>query len=174
MNANGGGRSDLSSLSASQAEELDRACDRFEAEWRAGKRPKIEDHLEGIAEPLRSALLEDLVAVERHWRQRRGERTVPDECHDRFPSGGAGVTSAPTVAAPGRNASRPSLSRRATIEAVSLGPEPRHDPEHAALTAEETSDVKLPADLQATFVTPGGPPLVSTWSGPVIPGYTIE
>jgi hypothetical protein len=45
------------SLSATQAEALDRACDRFEAEWRAGKRPTIEDHLEGIAAPLGSALL---------------------------------------------------------------------------------------------------------------------
>jgi len=174
MNANGGGRSDLSSLSASQAEELDRACDRFEAEWRAGKRPKIEDHLEGIAEPLRSALLEDLIAVERHWRQRRGERTVPDECHDRFPSDGAGVESASTVADAGPNAHRPFLSRRATIEADSLGPEARHDPEHPAPRAEEISDVKLSADLQTRVLASDGPPLASTGSGPVIPGYTIE
>jgi eukaryotic-like serine/threonine-protein kinase len=174
MNANGGWRSDLSSLSASQAEELDRACDRFEAEWRAGKRPKIEDHLEGIAAPLRSALLEDLIAVERHWRQRCGDRTLPDECHDRFPSSGAGVESAPTVADAWRNAYRPSLSRRATIEADSLGPEARHDPEPAALAAEAISDVKLSADLQARAVASDGPPLASTGSGPVIPGYTIE
>jgi hypothetical protein len=174
MNANGGGRFDLSSLSASQAEELERACDRFEAEWRAGKRPKIEDHLKGIAEPLRSALLADLIAVERHWRQRRGERTEPDECHDRFPSGGARIESASTVADAGRNASRPSLARRATIEADSLGPEARHDPEHAAFAAEEISDLKLFADMQARAVASDEPPLAPTGSGPVIPGYTIE
>jgi hypothetical protein len=77
-NANGCGRSDLSSLSASQAEELDRACDRFEAEWMAGKRPKIEAHLIGIAEPLRSALLEDLIAVERRLLYPKRRCTSPD------------------------------------------------------------------------------------------------
>ncbi len=42
------------SLSATQAEELDRACDRFEAEWRAGGRPRIEDRLVGVAGPERT------------------------------------------------------------------------------------------------------------------------
>src|SRR5262249_24296154 len=79
LNSDGGGRADFSSLTASQAEELDLVCDRFEAEWKAGKRPNIEDHSEGLAEPLRSALREYLIAVERHWRERRGERTVPSE-----------------------------------------------------------------------------------------------
>ena len=33
------------SLSATQAEELDRACDRFEAAWRAGERPDLAAYL---------------------------------------------------------------------------------------------------------------------------------
>src|SRR5262249_67831 len=103
-----------------------------------------------------------------------GERTEPDECHDRCPPGGVGVESASTVADAGRNAYRPSSSRRAAIEADSLGPEARHDPESAALTAGEISDVQLSADLQATAGAPGGPPLAAMGSGPVIPGYTIE
>jgi serine/threonine-protein kinase len=97
MSANGGGgagkASGPDSLSATQAEALDRACDRFEAEWRAGGRPKIEDHLGGATEPLRSALLGDLIAVELDWRRRHGERPEPAEYHDRFP-GHAQVVSA--------------------------------------------------------------------------------
>jgi serine/threonine-protein kinase len=72
-------------LSATQAEELDRACDRFEAGWKAGERPTIEDHLEGIAEPLRSAWLGALIAVELDRRRRLGERPDPAEYRDRFP-----------------------------------------------------------------------------------------
>jgi eukaryotic-like serine/threonine-protein kinase len=82
----GAGRaSDPDSLSATQAEELDRACDRFEAAWRAGPRPRLEDHLKGITEPLRSAWLGALIAVELDWRRRRGERPGPAEYHDRYP-----------------------------------------------------------------------------------------
>jgi hypothetical protein len=33
------------SLSATQAEELDRVSDRFEAEWRSGRRPDLSAYL---------------------------------------------------------------------------------------------------------------------------------
>ena len=56
MRANAGGQSSSDSLSVTQAEELDRACDRFEAAWRAGEHPRIEDHLGQAAEPLSSKL----------------------------------------------------------------------------------------------------------------------
>ena len=62
-----------------------RRCDRFEAEWKAGGRPTIEDHLERIAEPLRSVGLGAFIAVELDWRCRRGECPEPAEYHDRFP-----------------------------------------------------------------------------------------
>ncbi len=42
-------------LSLEQAPELDRASDRFEAGWRGGQRPLIEDYLAGLAEPILSA-----------------------------------------------------------------------------------------------------------------------
>jgi hypothetical protein len=86
VSANRGGPSSPDSFSATQAEELDRACDRFEAEWRAGKRPRIEDYLEGVTEPMRSTLLGELIAVEVHRRRRRGERPAQAEYRDRFPA----------------------------------------------------------------------------------------
>jgi serine/threonine-protein kinase len=98
------------SLSPTQAEELDRACDRFEAEWRAGRRPRIEDHLEGIAEPMRSDWLGELIAVELDRRRRLGERPAPAEYHGRFPGHADAVTAAFGPAA-GRTRPRPATPR---------------------------------------------------------------
>ncbi len=57
-------------LSASEAEEIDRLCDRFEAAWRSGEHPRLEDHLHGEGR-FRSDLKAELMAVELEWRRRR-------------------------------------------------------------------------------------------------------
>jgi tetratricopeptide (TPR) repeat protein/tRNA A-37 threonylcarbamoyl transferase component Bud32 len=72
------------------SERVDAACDAFEAAWRAGRAPRIEDYLAAAAEPDRPALLGELVALERELRRRRGERPEVDEYLGRFP-GHAGV-----------------------------------------------------------------------------------
>ena len=72
---------DRGSLSAQ--ERVVRACDRFEAAWRGGQRPRIEDHLAEVPEPERPALLRELLALELELR--RGERPDPQEYRDRFP-----------------------------------------------------------------------------------------
>jgi serine/threonine-protein kinase len=82
------------SLSATRAEELDRICDRFEAAWRAGGRPRIEDHLAGAEPPLLSALLRELITIERNWRVRLDERPAPDEYYGRFPGQAEAVAAA--------------------------------------------------------------------------------
>src|SRR2546425_766714 len=38
-------------------EQVDRACDAFEAAWQAGQRPRVEDYLRDTADPARPALL---------------------------------------------------------------------------------------------------------------------
>ena len=60
----GGGPRGPGSLSATQAEELDRACDRFEGEWRAGARPDLAAYLAGPCGPVRAALVRELIAVD--------------------------------------------------------------------------------------------------------------
>ncbi len=85
MSANGDSPSSRDSLSATQAEELDRACDQFEARWRAGEHPRIEDYLAGVTESLQSTLLGELIAVELDWRRRLGECPGTAEYRDRFP-----------------------------------------------------------------------------------------
>jgi serine/threonine-protein kinase len=67
------------------AARIDEACDRFEAAWRAGRRPRIEEVLEAEAEPWRPELLRHLLAVELAYRRRGEERTTADEYRQRFP-----------------------------------------------------------------------------------------
>lgn len=82
------------SLSANQAEELDRACDRFEAAWRKGEQPRIEEHLMAVPEALRAPLLGELIAVELDWRRRNHERPMRDEYEARFPGQARAVAAA--------------------------------------------------------------------------------
>jgi serine/threonine-protein kinase len=64
---------------------IDRACDRFEADWRAGRRPAIEQYVDALPEALRPRLLRELLALEVECRARAGERPAADEYRRRFP-----------------------------------------------------------------------------------------
>jgi len=46
-----------SSVSSSDASEINQLCDRFESALRAGKRPSVQDYVRQVAEPYRAALL---------------------------------------------------------------------------------------------------------------------
>ena len=69
----------------SLAERVNRACDAFEAAWRAGQAPRIEDHLADAAGAERTAFLRELLAAELELRRAGGERPRPDEYLGRFP-----------------------------------------------------------------------------------------
>src|SRR4051794_23934085 len=62
-----------------QPERRGPACDRFEAEWLAGRSPRLEELLGGAAEADRPALLRELLALELGHRARRGERPRAEE-----------------------------------------------------------------------------------------------
>jgi tetratricopeptide (TPR) repeat protein len=64
---------------------IDRECDRFEADWTAGRRPRIEDLLRAAAGLVRPALLRELLASELECRRRRGEAPERAEYLARFP-----------------------------------------------------------------------------------------
>ncbi|MDB5352147.1 MAG: pknB [Planctomycetota bacterium] len=64
---------------------VDRACDVFEAEWRAGRLPRIEDAVQGIDPEEVGAFLAELIAAERELRGLRGETPEDDEYCARFP-----------------------------------------------------------------------------------------
>src|SRR5262249_30343525 len=68
---------------------VDRACDRFEADWKARRRPRIEEDLDGAPEPARPALFREPVMLELDLRRGQGERPMPQEYRARFPGYGA-------------------------------------------------------------------------------------
>jgi tetratricopeptide (TPR) repeat protein len=97
--------------SPAEARAVDQACLQFEACWRAGngRRPRLEEYLEGTAEPLRGTLLHELLALELAYRLREGERPTPEEYEGRFPADAARVRAAfAEVTPPGAAADRAS------------------------------------------------------------------
>ena len=76
------------SLPLSQIERVVATCDRFEAAWRAGQRPRVEDYLGDLPDPDRPALLRELLAMELEWRRRCGEQPTPREYRARLPGYG--------------------------------------------------------------------------------------
>ena len=61
-------------------------CDRFEAAWKAGRRPRIEDLLDARPAAERAALLPALIALEIDYRRLAGERPAAEEFQARFPT----------------------------------------------------------------------------------------
>ena len=79
------GRTDPDPIFPSRMRRLDDAYVRFDAEWQAGRRPRIEDYLDGLSEADRTRLLRDLLAVELEFRRGRGEGPTPEDYETRFP-----------------------------------------------------------------------------------------
>jgi hypothetical protein len=78
-------RTDAGPLPPEQVLELERACDRFEAAWRVGRRPRAEDFLDAVRESGRPRLLRELLTLEVAYRRRDGESPTPEEYRGRLP-----------------------------------------------------------------------------------------
>jgi hypothetical protein len=61
------------------------AVEQFEADWRAGRGPRIEDALEGVDGSQRSRWLCELIRLELELRARDGELPRPEAYLRRFP-----------------------------------------------------------------------------------------
>src|SRR5262245_18637393 len=72
-------------LSPAEARQIDQACDRFEAAWKAGQRPHPEDCLGTAGEPVRTALLRQLLLLDWDYRRRAGDDPRAADYHPRFP-----------------------------------------------------------------------------------------
>ncbi len=60
-------------------------CDRFEAEWKAGRRRLIEEELAEVDEPIRSRLFRELLALEYELKRQDGRPANLDDYLSRFP-----------------------------------------------------------------------------------------
>jgi serine/threonine protein kinase/formylglycine-generating enzyme required for sulfatase activity len=61
------------SLPVSRLMAVHKVCQQFEAAWKAGKQPKVEDFLGSTAEPQRSELRRELESIEAEYRGRMGK-----------------------------------------------------------------------------------------------------
>lgn len=76
----------------SVAQRIDSQCDQFEALWKAGKKPKLEDFLGSSQDKERSELFRALLAVEVELRSKQGQKAGPDPYLKRFPDLSAVIT----------------------------------------------------------------------------------
>jgi tetratricopeptide (TPR) repeat protein len=75
----------LPPLSPSEARQIVQVCDRFEAAWKAGRRPDPAEYLGAAAGPARSALLRQLLLLDWEYRRRAGDDPRAGDYHPRFP-----------------------------------------------------------------------------------------
>jgi len=80
-----GSPSRRTSGSLAVARRVHDACERFEADWRARPRPRVEDYLGDPGDPARPRLLEELAGLEIELRVATGERPSAAEYLLRFP-----------------------------------------------------------------------------------------
>src|SRR2546421_2694093 len=66
----------------------DGVCDRFEAAWKAGRKPRLEAYLIEVPSPEQWELLRELLALELLYRHENGEKPELDEYRQRFPPHG--------------------------------------------------------------------------------------
>jgi serine/threonine protein kinase len=64
---------------------IDPVCDRFEAAWRGGQAPRIEDHLPEPTSALYRPLLRELVWLDAHYRRQQGQAPGVGDYAGRFP-----------------------------------------------------------------------------------------
>ncbi|MHB1560835.1 MAG: WD40 repeat domain-containing serine/threonine protein kinase, partial [Isosphaeraceae bacterium] len=74
----------FAALSPGDARRVDAVCRSFEADWSAGRRPRIEDFLPSGPGPLREATAFELIALELELRREAGERPSAAEYRARF------------------------------------------------------------------------------------------
>jgi len=69
----------------SLSRQVDEICGRFEAAWKSGSVPRIEDYLEQLPGDTDGNLLLALVKLDVDYRAQNGESPTADEYAERFP-----------------------------------------------------------------------------------------
>jgi serine/threonine-protein kinase len=82
------------SLSATEVGRIDAVCDQFEAAWRCGRRPLIEDALGTLEGASRSELFRELLGIELAYRRQAREKPGSEEYQARFPGESTAIATA--------------------------------------------------------------------------------
>ena len=70
----------------SQLRRFDHICDRFEAAWKEGPRPRIDEFLSDVALDERPTLLRDLLALDLDFHRRQGETPTLEQYRTEYPA----------------------------------------------------------------------------------------
>jgi serine/threonine protein kinase len=81
-------------LSPAQLQQLDQACDQFEAAWKAGPPPRLEEHLGALPSELRGPVLTELLRIDLNYRRQVNQKPTAAEYVQRFPDQTAAVEAA--------------------------------------------------------------------------------
>jgi WD40 repeat protein/serine/threonine protein kinase len=77
--------SSFSGVSAGDIRQIEQICDRFEAAWKSGDRPRLESYLAQVSRPLHRTVLRHLVALDWEYQVAAGEQPSAAEYKRRFP-----------------------------------------------------------------------------------------
>jgi eukaryotic-like serine/threonine-protein kinase len=133
-----------SALTPDDARRLDALCDRFEATWRSGKKPKLDEYLAQAAGTDASVVLAELLPLELAYRRLAGETPRPDEYRRRFPDHAHTVDAAFAESqALGQAISQASRAPEALVPAATM-----HDPDAPrGLSRDEFARIALASGL---------------------------
>jgi WD40 repeat protein len=108
------------------ARRVDQVCTAFEAAWKAGQRPRLEDFLPAGSDAERAAVLRELVPLDAEYRRRAGEQPQAEEYQRRFPGldpAWASAAAGPVTVVPPRPPTPPPEPAAATgPDGAALGP----------------------------------------------------
>lgn len=130
-----------------EARLIHQLCERFEAAWRSGERPRAEDSLAELPGPPSPKLVEELLALEIELRRERGERPIAFEYLARFPERREVVAALFADAPPGER----------DLDATAAWPPPR--PPSTLI------DSSPPRPIDAAAVDPASTPAPGRWFG---------
>jgi hypothetical protein len=132
---------------------IDEVCDRFEARWRAGERPVVEDYLGAVPKAARGELLRELLRLEIDYRRRRGEQPALEDYLPRWPEPDAMLLELLGEVLP---APRPAPAPARPLVELELTASYQGPPTGAAVA------IKAPSDERLTRVLPPPPAAPAT------------
>jgi serine/threonine-protein kinase len=138
----------VAGLPVADMQQIDAACDRFEAAWRAGERPRMEAFLCQLSGPAQAQLFHDLLDLELDLLIQTGEQPDRRHYHELFPEH-EDIIGAVFEVRDGLATSRPSSgfprSDQETVDRLGIDDSDRFQLDGTASTDPEYKDAAIPS-----------------------------